>query len=98
MCSIRHRIKSVHWGASEPNPSGAAKIVFATDTYAFAGFPSHCFGDFCRDFGRLFGRELCFAYLILLEKRAVIEMHNQVRLLLNHNREVRVRNERMLST
>ena len=35
--------------------------------------------------------------MILLEKRAVIEKNNQVRLPLNHNRKVRVRNEQMLS-
>src|SRR5215467_12342095 len=45
----------------------------------------HRFGNFRVDFSRLFLRQLCFAYVILLEKRTVVQQHNQVRFALDHH-------------
>src|SRR5436190_20551385 len=56
MRRIGDRIQSTTCRAGQPNPSRAAEVLLAADADAFPVFPSHCFGHFCRDFGRLFAR------------------------------------------
>src|SRR4029453_5434720 len=97
MCRIRYRVQSITWRASQPDPSCAAEVLLAADTNTFSIFPSHGFGNFCRDFSWLFARKIWFEKIILVKKCAVIQKHNQIRLPLNNHREIGMRDEQMVA-
>jgi len=71
--------------------------IFFAEADAFAISPRHDFGDFSADFARHFGRQFFFANMVLFEKSAVIQKHEQLRLSLNNDREIGMRNQQMLA-
>ena len=71
-------------------------ILLGGEANALSVSPSHRLRDLRRDFRRLFGRQLFFPHMVLLEKGAVIKEHNHLCLPLNYKRKIRMRNEQML--
>src|SRR5438105_15690013 len=82
---------------AEPDPAGAPDKFFGAETDAFATVPRHHFGNFGRGFGWCFGRQFFFAQMVLLEKSAVIEQHEQLWFALYNDGEIRMSDEHVFA-